>query len=109
MLMSFEPCHSPDADAVSCGAAAAVDLLSPILSLLCAIAGAAIRAEPSTAAARNLESIFILLRCCLTRNQLADARKGPDEWRAKKRAQDRADVQFSQLRDARCRGGKLTG
>ena len=57
---------SPDADAVSF-IAAVLDLGSLIL-LSCAIAGAAIRAEPSTAAATNLESIFILLKGCLTRN-----------------------------------------
>jgi hypothetical protein len=65
--MTFEPCHSPAADAVSF-MAAALDLDSFIGLLFCAIAGAAIRAEPSTAAATNLESIFILLKGCLTRN-----------------------------------------
>src|SRR5262245_15909467 len=74
--MIFEPCHSPAFDALSF--IVAVDLLVSLILLSCAMAGAAIRAEPSTAAARNLESIFILLKGCLTRNQLAGWRKGPD-------------------------------
>src|SRR5215471_1175760 len=87
--MSLEPCHSPALVAVWV-VLAVLDLLSLILLLLCAMAGAAMRAEPSTAAARNLESIFILLRCCLTRNQLADARKGPRMVAGKNARRDRA-------------------
>jgi hypothetical protein len=54
--MIFEPCHKPAADALCA--------LVAVLVAVCASAGAAINAEPMAAAARNFESIFILLNGC---------------------------------------------
>src|ERR1700694_4891330 len=83
MPMTFEACHRLAAEAVSLAVAAL------ILLLLCARAGAAIRAEPSTAAARNLESIVILLGCCLTCLLTRGWAKGFTPAPQKRRGRDR--------------------
>src|SRR5579883_679130 len=58
--MSFDPCQRPEAEALSSWVAELV-----VLDDVCANAGAAINAEPRAAAAKNFESIVILLRCLL--------------------------------------------
>src|SRR5580692_1407778 len=73
--MIFEPCHKPAADALCAPVALLVDV--------CASAGAAINAEPRTAAARNFESIFFLLRWLLRAGLTRMRRNGSGARREK--------------------------
>src|SRR5258708_8711261 len=69
MLISFEPCHRLAAEAVS-----------DVVAALCASAGAAIKAEPITAAARNLVSIFFLLGDCGAIRAYAPSTRRRPRW-----------------------------